>query len=293
MTPDPTESEERTAPEAAARGPAPRHRRRAGEDPLPAPGSAGEPAGLPPRERPAPGGRRPGRRDRDPRRHRLRAGRPARPRPPGPPGGDPVKDPLQGERGFERSRAPEDEETRDESYAGVWERLAQRTPGLLGRARQRREEVESLYEELMREEPARQLRRVREPRFQSLALLDWLLEESHEQQISNPARGAQLARLALRLGTSFRTDRTGSGRGPAPRLLPRRQRAAARCPARRRRQPAGTGEPVPGRRPGAGLLLPHPGRAALGAGAHRRGPGAAGARGAPLRPRRPDGRSRA
>jgi tetratricopeptide (TPR) repeat protein len=119
-----------------------------------------------------------------------------------------MRDPVHREHLSQSRRAPEDEETRDESYAAVWQRLRGRTPELIGRARQRREDVERLCEELMRAEPARQFRMIREPRFQSLGLLDWLLEQSHERQLSNPAGAAQLARLALRLGTAFKTDRT-------------------------------------------------------------------------------------
>ena len=61
----------------------------------------------------------PRRRRRDPRRHRLRAGGPDRAGPPRPPGGVAGERPaLPGERGLAWSCAPEDEDTRDESYAG-------------------------------------------------------------------------------------------------------------------------------------------------------------------------------
>ena len=130
-----------------------------------------------------------------------------------------MKDPLPGERVPERGCAPEDEETRDESYAAVWTRLQKRTPELIGRARQRRQDAERLYEELMRQEPARQLRIVREPRFHSLDLLDELLEQSHDRQLANPPLAAQLARLALRLGTAFRTDK--ADKAEAVTALPR------------------------------------------------------------------------
>jgi tetratricopeptide (TPR) repeat protein len=119
-----------------------------------------------------------------------------------------MKDSRPGESPSENRGAPEDEDTRDESYAAVWQRLKRRTPELIGRARQRREEVERLEQELMQAAPARQLRMVREPRFQSLDLLDRLLEQSHERQLSNPPLAARLARLALRLGTGFKQSRT-------------------------------------------------------------------------------------
>ncbi len=118
--------------------------------------------------------------------------------------------------------AIDDDDTRDERYAGVWERLRGKTPQMLGEARQRREEVERLHRELLAEtEPSRQLRKIAEPRFQSLALLDWLLEQSHEQQLRNPAHGAQLARLAIRLGTGFRAAEAAQERAEAVAALPR------------------------------------------------------------------------
>jgi hypothetical protein len=127
-----------------------------------------------------------------------------------------MKDPLPAGHRFQRRCSADDEDTHDEVYAGVWERLRKRAPELVSRARQRREDVESLYRELMQGEAAEQLRRVREPRFRSLPLLDWLLEESHDRQLSEPAQAAQLARLALRLGTSFR-----EGKPEAVTALPR------------------------------------------------------------------------
>jgi tetratricopeptide (TPR) repeat protein len=119
-----------------------------------------------------------------------------------------MKDSRPEESPSEKRGAPEDEDTRDESYAAVWQRLKRRTPELIGRARQRRENVERLDRELMQAEPARQLRMVREPRFQSLDLLDRLLEQSHERQLSEPSLAARLARLALRLGTGLKENRT-------------------------------------------------------------------------------------
>jgi len=79
----------------------------------------------------------------------------------------------------------------------------------------------ALLRELMEAEPSHQLRRVREPRFQSLALLDWLLEQSHEHQLSNPAHAVQLARLAIRLGTGFRETAAARDRTEAVAALSR------------------------------------------------------------------------
>jgi hypothetical protein len=135
-----------------------------------------------------------------------------------------MKDPLRAEPPLAAQEAPEDEDdTRDERYRGVWERLRRKTPELLEAAQRRRDDVERLYAELARAEPARQLRMVREPRFQSVALLDWLLEQSHERQLANPAQGAQLGRLAIRLATGFRkaTPEAARDRAEAVAALPR------------------------------------------------------------------------
>lgn len=118
-----------------------------------------------------------------------------------------MRDPLEREDGTAWRCVPEDEDTRDESYAGIWRRLKERSPELIGRAKQRREDVDRLYGELMREEPSRQLQIVREPRFHSLDLLDELLERSHACQLANPAEAGQLARLALRLGIACQRER--------------------------------------------------------------------------------------
>jgi hypothetical protein len=132
-----------------------------------------------------------------------------------------MKDLIPGDDLLQPRSAPEDEDTRDETYGGVWERLKGRTQEMVGQAHRRREEVERLLRELLAAEPSRQLRMIREPRFQSLALLDWLLEQSHEHQLSNPAQAAQLARLAIRLGTGFKETAAARDWTEAVAALPR------------------------------------------------------------------------
>jgi tetratricopeptide (TPR) repeat protein len=53
----------------------------------------------------------------------------------------------------------------------------------------------------MQSPPARRLGLVRQPRFLDLNLLERLLEESHAGQLADPARAAELARVAARLAS--------------------------------------------------------------------------------------------
>jgi hypothetical protein len=122
---------------------------------------------------------------------------------------------------LETRLAAEEEDTRDEVYTGIWERLKGKSQEIVGQARERREEVERLFRELMQAEAAEQLRLVRLPRFQSLALLDWLLEQSHERQLENPEQANQLANLAIRLGSKFGKPTAASLHVEAVAALPR------------------------------------------------------------------------
>ena len=70
---------------------------------------------------------------------------------------------------METRLAAEDEDTRDEVYPGLWERLKGKSQEIVGQARERREEVERLFRELMQAEPSEQfedgqLASVSEPR---------------------------------------------------------------------------------------------------------------------------------
>jgi tetratricopeptide (TPR) repeat protein len=118
---------------------------------------------------------------------------------------------------LDRQRAAaQEEETQDELYAGAWERLEEHTPELIEETRRRAETEERLFAELMQAPPGRRLALVRQVRFRSLDLLERLLEESHAGQLAEPARAAELARLAARLAGLF-----GEGDEEAAAALPR------------------------------------------------------------------------
>jgi hypothetical protein len=112
--------------------------------------------------------------------------------------------------------APQEEDTRDESWAGMWARLEERAPELIEESRRRAERVDRLFAELMQAPPGRRLDVVQEERFRSLELLERLLEESHAGQLVEPKRAAELARLAARLARLF-----GEGDEEAAAALPR------------------------------------------------------------------------
>jgi tetratricopeptide (TPR) repeat protein len=99
--------------------------------------------------------------------------------------------------------APQEEETQEEPYAGMWARLEERTPELIEETRRRAETVERLFAELMQASPGQRLEVVQQERFRNLYLLERLLEESHAGQLVEPARAAELARLAVRLAGLF------------------------------------------------------------------------------------------
>jgi len=115
-----------------------------------------------------------------------------------------------------RTVPAEEEDTRDERYAGMWARLEERTPELIEEGRRRAEMVDQLFAELMQESPGRRLGMIQQARFRSLDLLERLLEESHAGQLADPTRAAELARLAARLAILF-----GEGDEEAAAALPR------------------------------------------------------------------------
>jgi len=108
------------------------------------------------------------------------------------------------------------EDTQEDLYAAVWARLEERAPEVIEQTRQRREAVERLLEELMQAPPGRRLGVLQQARFRNLDLIDRLLEESHACQLTEPARGAELALLAIRLASLF-----GEGDEEAAAALPR------------------------------------------------------------------------
>ena len=117
---------------------------------------------------------------------------------------------------LDQCSARQEDETQEELYAGMWDRLEERTPELIEEIQRRAATVDRLFAELMQAPPGRRLRLVQKARFRSLDLLERLLEESHAGQLAEPARAAELARLAARLARLF-----GEGDEEAAAALPR------------------------------------------------------------------------
>jgi hypothetical protein len=117
---------------------------------------------------------------------------------------------------LDQRAAPPEEETQDEMYASVLARMEERTPELIEEGRRRSETVDRLFAELMQAPPGERSGVIQQARFRSLDLLERLLEESHAGQLSEPARAAELARLASRLAGLF-----GQGDEEAAAALPR------------------------------------------------------------------------
>jgi hypothetical protein len=121
-----------------------------------------------------------------------------------------------------RNSSREEDDTKPDLYAGLWQRLEERTPELVEETRRRTETVERLFAELMQAPAGRRLAVVQLKRFRSLDLLERLLEESHAGQLADPARAAELAHLAARLAGLF-----GEGDEEAAAALPRAYSLAA------------------------------------------------------------------
>ena len=103
---------------------------------------------------------------------------------------------------LERQAAPpEDDDTREDVYAGLWERLEERSPEVLEQARLRRERVDGLLAELMQAPPAGRLGLLQQSELLDLDLLERLLEESHAGQLADPGRAAEIAHLAAHLAS--------------------------------------------------------------------------------------------
>jgi tetratricopeptide (TPR) repeat protein len=99
----------------------------------------------------------------------------------------------------------DDEETKEEICAGPWNQ--QTALEAIERNLRRLKEAEALFSELMRSSAVARLPLLGTARFRNLDLLDRLLRESHEGQLADPARAAELARLAARLASAFRGER--------------------------------------------------------------------------------------
>jgi tetratricopeptide (TPR) repeat protein len=98
----------------------------------------------------------------------------------------------------------EEEETWEDPYTEVWQRLELSSERLADFERCR-SETESLFEELTRADPEERESRLGEERFQKAGLLERLLEECHAGQLANPGRAEALAHLAVRLAASLST----------------------------------------------------------------------------------------
>lgn len=103
---------------------------------------------------------------------------------------------------LDQSAAPAEDDTLVD-YEPVFEALLENNPGIFDAASARRKEAGQLLGELLALPPGKRLRAVRAARFQSVALLDLLLEASHASQVSDPAGAADLGLLAFRLGQSL------------------------------------------------------------------------------------------
>jgi len=96
----------------------------------------------------------------------------------------------------------DDDETRDELYDPIWQRL-DLSPEKVAEQDRRRQAAGRLFAELTGVAPARQAEILRQERFQDLDLLDLLLESSQEAQPADPARSEDLALLAARLAADL------------------------------------------------------------------------------------------
>ena len=85
-----------------------------------------------------------------------------------------------------------DEETQETLYAAAWGSLDESFEEARRAADERRAETEGLLGELLLTPAEERLQRVREERFQSLDLLDLLLELSHDSQLSEDEVDRQL-----------------------------------------------------------------------------------------------------
>ena len=103
---------------------------------------------------------------------------------------------------LDQCAAPDEDDTLAE-YEPVFAALLEKNAEILDAARARRKDAEHLLGELLGLPPRKRTRAMRAARFQSVALLDLLLEGSHAQQISDPLSAADLGLLAYRLGESL------------------------------------------------------------------------------------------
>jgi hypothetical protein len=106
---------------------------------------------------------------------------------------------------LDQCAAPDQDDTLAE-YAPVFAALLDKNPEILEAAKASSRDAEQLLGELLALPAGKRTRAVRAARFQSVRLLDLLLEGSHASQISDPPSAADLGMLAYRLGERLGRD---------------------------------------------------------------------------------------
>lgn len=99
----------------------------------------------------------------------------------------------------------DDDETQESPYDQIWQNL-ELSPEQVAERDRRRQEALRLFAELTSVPPTRQSELLRQARFQSLDLLDLLLESSQDAQPADPARAEELSILAARLAANLSED---------------------------------------------------------------------------------------
>ena len=99
----------------------------------------------------------------------------------------------------------DDDDTKGEPYDEIWRNL-DLGPEKVAERDRRRKKAGDLFAELTSAPPERQAGLLRQERFQSLDLLDLLLESSQDAQLADPARAEDLSHLAARLAATLSED---------------------------------------------------------------------------------------
>lgn len=115
--------------------------------------------------------------------------------------------------------APNEEEQLLADYDAVFDRLEVPGAAVIEASRARRAKVVRLCEELLQIPRKRRLRVVRQARFQSMDLLEHLLEESQATQLKDSAKGAELAELAFHLADGLGDEETALAALPRSLML--------------------------------------------------------------------------
>lgn len=96
----------------------------------------------------------------------------------------------------------DDDETHEGPYDQIWRNL-ELSPEKVAERDRRRQAAGKLFAELTGVPPAGRFELLRQERFQSLDLLDLLLESSQDAQPADPARAEELSHLAARLAADL------------------------------------------------------------------------------------------